>query len=153
MTSITKNPKILRNAFQRVHDMILSYGFEKYTLLKQDIIRYNFFGDPIEHGNDAVFGLDKAMERLVDIFRSASQGLGTDKRILLLHGPVGSAKSTIARLLKKGLETYSRTDAGALYTFAWKNERHGEEGEMEEYIPCPMHEEPLLLIPGDARAT
>ena len=34
--------------------------------------------------------------------------------MLLLHGPVGSSKSTIARLLKKGLERYSGTDAGAL---------------------------------------
>src|ERR1051325_9537462 len=132
---VSKNPKVVRNAFQRVYDMILSYGFEKYTLFKADIVKYNFFADPIDSGADAVFGLDKALERLVDIFKSAAQGLGTDKRILLLHGPVGSAKSTIARLLKKGLEHYSRTDAGALYTFAWKNDRHGEEGEMDEFIP------------------
>ena len=44
---LIKNPKIVRNAFQRVYDMILSYGFEKYTLFKSDIIRYNFFADPI----------------------------------------------------------------------------------------------------------
>lgn len=101
---VSNNPKVVRNSFQRLYDMILSYGFEKYTLLKADIIRYHFFADPIDHGTDAVFGLDKALERLVDIFRSAAQGLGTEKRILLLHGPVGSAKSTIVRLLKKGLE-------------------------------------------------
>ncbi len=148
---VSRNPRVARNAFQRVYDMILSYGYEKYTLIKQDVIRYNFFTDPIDHGADGVFGLDTALMRLVDIFKSASQGLGTEKRILLLHGPVGSAKSTIARLLKKGLEAYSRTDDGALYTFAWKNERYGEEGESLEYIPCPMHEEPLLLIPPDAR--
>src|SRR3954454_8902580 len=137
---VTKNPKVARNSFQRVYDMILSYGFEKYTQVKQDLVKYHFFSDPIDNGGDAVFGLDKALERLVDIFKSAAQGLGTDKRILLLHGPVGSAKSTIARLLKKGLEHYSRTDAGALYTFAWKNEHHGEEGENDLYVPCPMHE-------------
>lgn len=148
---ISKNPRVARNAFQRVYDMILSYGFEKYTLNKQDVIRYNFFTDPIDHGADGVFGLDTALMRLVDIFKSAAQGLGTEKRILLLHGPVGSAKSTIARLLKKGLEAYSRTDDGSLYSFAWKNERFGEEGEGQEYVACPMHEEPLLLIPTEAR--
>ncbi len=146
-----KNPKVLRNAFQRVYDMILTYGLDKYTVFKQDVVRYHFFGDPVESGADAVFGLDSALQRLVDMFKSAAQGLGTEKRILLLHGPVGSAKSTIVRLLKKGLEQYSKTDNGALYTFAWKNERYGEEGESVEYIPCPMHEEPLLLIPVDAR--
>ena len=143
---VAKNPLVARNAFQRVYDMVLSFGSEKYTHLKQEVVRYNFFTDPVEGGSDAVFGLDTALMRLVDIFKSAAQGLGTEKRILLLHGPVGSAKSTIARLLKKGLEAYSRTDAGALYSFAWKNERFGEEGEGLEYTPCPMHEEPLLLM-------
>jgi serine protein kinase len=61
--------------------------------------------------------------QLVDFFRSAAEGYGTDKRILLLHGPVGSSKSTIARLLKKGLEQYSGTDEGALYTFSWLEAR------------------------------
>src|SRR3954467_12465527 len=55
---VSKNPRVVRNAFQRVYDMILSYGFEKYTLLKQDIVKYHFFSDPIDHGADAVFGLD-----------------------------------------------------------------------------------------------
>jgi len=148
---VTKNPRVVRNAYQRVYDMILAFGFEKYTLFKQDVIRYKFFTDPFDHGADGVFGLDQPLMRLVDIFKSGAQGLGTEKRILLLHGPVGSAKSTIARLLKKGLEHYSRTEDGALYSFAWKNERYGEEGEGLEWTPCPMHEEPLLLIPGDAR--
>ena len=47
---------------------------------------------------------------------------GSERRVLLLHGPVGSSKSTIARLLKQGLERYSRTEEGALYTFGWKEE-------------------------------
>ena len=51
----------------------------------------------------------------------AAKGYGTEKRVLLLHGPVGSSKSTIARLLKKGIERYSRTQEGALYTYKWVN--------------------------------
>jgi serine protein kinase len=47
--------------------------------------------------------------RLVNVFKSAAYGYGTEKRVLLLHGPVGSSKSTIVRLLKRGLEQYSRT--------------------------------------------
>src|SRR5690348_8205941 len=45
---VAKNPRVVRNAFQRVYDMILSYGFEKYNLLKQDIVKYHFFSDPID---------------------------------------------------------------------------------------------------------
>src|SRR5690606_6442123 len=77
---------------------------------------------------------------------------GTERRILLLHGPVGSSKSTIARLIKKGLEHYSRQEAGKLYTYAWRLPRLRAGGDGgEEYQNCPMHEEPLLLIPTDAR--
>src|SRR5512135_1530089 len=90
--------------------------------------------------------------QLVDFFKSAAQGYGTERRILLLHGPVGSSKSTIARLLKKGLEQYSKADPGKLYTYSWRLQRHRPSGDgTEEYQPCPMHEEPLLLIPLDAR--
>jgi serine protein kinase len=61
---------------------------------------------------------------------------------------VGSSKSTITRLLKKGLENYSRTDVGALYTYGWREE--GLDG-VATYVDCPMHEEPLHLIPAEFR--
>src|SRR5687767_4802758 len=150
---VTENPSVARNAFQRVYDMILSYGSEQYTHFKQELMRYTFFADPIDHGGDAIFGLEKPLMQLVDFFKSAAQGYGTERRILLLHGPVGSSKSTIARLLKKGLEHYSKTDAGKCYTYSWRLPRHvsGTSDSGEQYLACPMHEEPLLLIPPEAR--
>ena len=54
------------------------------------------------NGRDAVYGIDQSLTHLVDIFKSASRNYGTERRVILLHGPVGSAKSTIVRLLKKG---------------------------------------------------
>src|SRR5678816_3521538 len=129
------NPAVARNAFQRVYDMVLSYGSETGTQFKQEFIRYKFFGDPLEHGADAIFGLERPLMQLVDFFKSAAQGYGTEKRILLLHGPVGSSKSTIARLLKKGLESYSRIDEGKLYTYSWRlpRQRAGNDGG-EEFL-------------------
>ncbi|HVU64957.1 MAG TPA: hypothetical protein VHC70_13335 [Phycisphaerales bacterium] len=149
---VTRNPAVLRNAYQRAYDAILSYGFEKYKLFKRDCVRYHFFSDPFDNGADGIYGLDLALMQLVDVFRSAAEGYGTDKRILLLHGPVGSSKSTIARLLKKGLEAYSRTDDGALYSFSWMLDEHCGPGAMDHEFPCPMHEEPLMLVPREARA-
>src|SRR3954466_2458316 len=133
--------------------MIMSYGTESFTQFKQELTRYRFFGDPVDNGADAIFGLEKPLMQLVDFFKSAAQGYGTEKRILLLHGPVGSSKSTIARLLKKGLEAYSKTEPGRLYSYAWRLPRSiaGNDGG-EQYLPCPMHEEPLLLIPREARS-
>ena len=149
---VAETPAVARNAFQRVYDMILSYGVESFTQFKHEITRYKFFGDPIDHGADAIFGLERPLMQLVDFFKSASQGYGTEKRILLLHGPVGSSKSTIARLLKKGLENYSKTDPGKSFTYMWRVHHRGAAGdEGEQYIECPMHEEPLLLIPREAR--
>ena len=70
--------------------------------------------------------------QLVNAFKSAAKGYGTERRVLLLHGPVGSSKSTIARLLKRGLEEYARTDAGMLFSYYWK----GEEGSPTKSVPC-----------------
>lgn len=144
-------PAIVRNAYQRLYDAVLSHGCEKYRLFKKDAVRYHFFSDPFDHGADAIYGLDFALMQLVDFLRSAAEGYGTDRRILLLHGPVGSSKSTIARLLKKGVEHYSRTDDGAIYSFSWALDEHCGPGEKTHVFPCPMHEEPLLLVPREAR--
>ena len=146
---VQEKPALARNAFQRLYDMISHFGTERYTYLREDYTRYNFFSDPIDSGTDAIFGLDSALMNLVDFFKSAAHGYGTERRILLLHGPVGSSKSTIARLLKKGLEYYSKLDKGALYTFSWKV---ADADGVEHLQPCPMHEDPLKLIPVSVRA-
>jgi serine protein kinase len=150
---VKEDPSICRNAFQRVYDMILDYGTENYTEFKKNITHYKFFEDPIDNGKDGVFGLDVQLMKLVHFFKSAALGYGTEKRVLLLHGPVGSAKSTIARLLKKGLERYSRTDKGKLYTFKWvdpdKKVQHILGNVLE--FPDPMHDEPLKLFPEEIR--
>src|SRR5690606_28775957 len=40
-------------------------------------------------------------------------------RLILLHGPNGSAKSTIVACIMRALEHYSTLDEGALYRFHW----------------------------------
>ncbi len=144
-----QKPDVVRTAYQRLYDMILSYGVEKYEDFKKDVRHFNFFDDPMGDGKDAIFGLDVALMKFVDLLQAAAQRLGIEKRIILLHGPVGSSKSTIVRLLKRGLEEYSKTEAGALYTYEWLIPN--ESGELEAH-PCPMHEEPLHLIPEDMRS-
>lgn len=149
---VSSNPQLARNAFQRVYDMISSFGTSQYTEYKKEITRYHFFDDPFDKGKDAVFGIDVHLMKLVNFFKSAAMGYGTEKRVLLLHGPVGSAKSSIARLLKKGLEHYSKTDEGALYTFEWTDETESDILGGQKHFPSPMHDEPLKLIPIEVRA-
>ncbi|MCX7978213.1 MAG: serine protein kinase, partial [Bdellovibrionaceae bacterium] len=155
MDIVKQNPRVTRNAFQRMYDMIVEAGTEEYVDFKKPIIRYKFFDDIANNGKEAVFGLDVPIMKFVNVLKAAALGYGPEKRVILLHGPVGSAKSTICRLLKKGLEAYSRTDQGALYTFEWideKGELDGLLGKDVKVFPTPMHEEPLLLIPEDLRA-
>ncbi|RMF20516.1 MAG: serine protein kinase [Deltaproteobacteria bacterium] len=162
---VRRQPRLARNAFQRLYDMIVSFGTEEYTEYKKKITHYKFFDDPFDDGADAVFGLDVPLMRLVQTLKAAAMGYGPERRVILLHGPVGSAKSTIVRLLKKGLEHYSRTPEGALYTFAWTVDgaaapaagaglagADGSAAAQEHAMPCPMHEEPLHLIPHNFRA-
>ena len=149
---VTENPYIARNSFQRVHDMIMSFGTSTYTEYKKEITRYHFFDDPLNNGKDAIFGTDVHLMKFVNFFKSAAQGYGTEKRVLLLHGPVGSAKSSISRLLKKGLEHYSKTDEGAMYTYEWIDDEPTEILGGDTHFPSPMHEDPLKLIPMEVRS-
>src|SRR3954467_5658888 len=149
---VRENPRVTRTAFQRIYDMILSHGKTEYIDNKKRLIRYHFFHDEPNGGRDAVYGLDVPLMKLVNVFKSAAQGYGTERRVILLHGPVGSPKSTIVRLLKKGLEEYSRSPEGALYTFGWMLEKKREDGTTHtERFASPMNEDPLLLIPEDWR--
>src|SRR5437764_11965424 len=141
---VREHPEITRTAYQRLYDMILSHGTEEVYEHKQKITRYKFFSEFAAQQSDGIYGLDRPLMDLVNCFKSAANGYGTERRCLLLHGPVGSSKSTIARLLKQGLEQYSRTDEGMVFSFSWK-------GDNALWHKCPMHEDPLHLVPHDLR--
>jgi serine protein kinase len=138
---LEETPAAARNAWQRMIDMVESHGSEEGENGQR---RWKIFDDPFTDGRDAVYGLDGPLTRLVQTLRAGSWGLGPERRVLLLHGPVGSSKSTIVRLLKQGLELYSAKEEGALYTFLWRIDG--------KTIPSPMHQDPLLLIPQASRA-
>ncbi|MGG2112982.1 PrkA family serine protein kinase [Lysinibacillus pakistanensis] len=125
LSIIKERPEVAQTAHSRVYNMIKSAGVEERDGQKM----YKFFGQEI-------FGLETAIERLVEeYFHPAARRLDVRKRILLLMGPVSGGKSTIVTLLKRGLEHFSRTDEGAVYAIKG----------------CPMHEDPLHLIPHHLR--
>jgi len=124
---VKETPGVAKTAHARIYDMIESVGIEKDN---DGRCHYSFFADEI-------FGLDESLERLVEeYFHAAAKRLEVRKRILLLMGPVSGGKSTLVTMLKRGLERYSRTAAGALYAIKG----------------CPMHEDPLHLIPIQLRS-
>jgi serine protein kinase len=148
-----KNPLVCLSAFQRIYDMVLSAGREQFKRFNRTYTRYKFFS---EHPEFPIFGLESAVDSFVKNLKGAAGYFGTEKRILLMHGPVGSSKSTAVRALKRGLEDYTQTDRGALYTFTWINlpttsDQDGPALEMKSESPCPMHDDPIKLIPRELR--
>ena len=141
---VRENPLIASSAFRRLYEMIVSEGEERYTHFKREVIHYNFFDDD----EFPIFGLDEPLMVFVDVLKAAALRYGPERRVLLLHGPVGSAKSTLCSLLKRGLEAYTKTDPGAVYSYSWINVE--EDLEMEK-VPCPINEEPLKLFPNETR--
>src|SRR5947207_13257465 len=119
---VCQHPEVTRTAYQRLYDMILSHGTETVYEHKEKVTRFKFFTEFAAKHGDAIYGLDRPLMHLVNAFKSAANGYGAQRRVLLLHGPVGSSKSTIARLHKKGLEQYSRSDDVMLFSFSWKGD-------------------------------
>jgi len=114
---VTENPRIVRTAHRYLFDAITT--------------RPDFFST----GDNALFGSEKATDRLKEVLEAGARGLEPARRILLLMGPVGGGKSTLVTAMKRGMEEYSLTDEGALYAIKG----------------CPMREEPLHLLPKDIR--
>jgi serine protein kinase len=126
---VTQNPRLAELSHARINDMIHAAGVEKLNEATRDeIARYKFFAGEL-------FGIEEPIARIVEYFKSAAQRLEVRKRILLLMGPVGGGKSTIVTMLKRGLEEWTRNEEGAVYAIK----------------DCPMHEEPLHLIPAELR--
>ena len=125
LNMVVANPVLARRSHARIYDMIQWAGS---TMGPDGVPQYHLFSGEL-------YGLDRALDRLVQFFQAAARGMEVRKRILLLMGPPASGKSSVVGLLKVGLERYSRTDEGA--TYAVKG--------------CPMQEEPLHLIPEERR--
>lgn len=122
---LRERPYVAQSAHSRVYNMIKDAGIDEVDGRK----KYNFF-------SKQMFGLEESLERLVEeYFHPSAKRLDVRKRILLLMGPVSGGKSTLVAMLKRGLEQYTRTDQGAVYAIKG----------------CPMHEDPLHMIPHHLR--
>jgi serine protein kinase len=115
---------IVRSSHQYIWDMIRTEGLAD----DKGQLHCRLF-------EDELYGIEETLDRLVDYFKAASAGSEVGRRLLLLLGPPSGGKSTLVILLKRGLEEYSHTEAGALYAVQG----------------CPVHESPLHLVPHTMR--
>lgn len=153
LTRVTENPKLIRTSAQRVYDMIMSYGHQPLEIDGETLYRYKFFTSPI-NPKHAISGIEKPIHDLMKVIRGAANASGPNERIILLVGPVGSAKTTLVKIIKQGLEEYTRQDEGALLSIQWDlKDENGNPlfSDLPLLKECGVHDEPLKLIPVNTR--
>jgi serine protein kinase len=119
--------RFTRSSHQYIYDMLCWYRDAQQRGEELTSEKQLFSGE--------LFGIDPALDRVIDYFKAAAAGSDVGRRLLLLLGPPSGGKSTLVILLKRGLEEYSRTQDGALYALQGS----------------PLHESPLNLIPASMR--
>ena len=152
---VIENPDLIRTSDQRIYDMIMSKGRKPITIDGETVYKYEFFTNP-SNSEDAISGIEVPLHRLMETVGGAARGTGPNKRIILLAGPVGNAKTTIVRTISSGLEAYSRTPEGTLYSIQW--DLRDEAGNvlpmfkhLEAVKDCEIFDDPFKLIPEEPR--
>lgn len=132
---VKQEPVVAELSHKRMYDLIMKDGFETLKPEKNQRIRKIYGNEVIKKYNffkDDFFGIDKVIMKIVNYFYSAAMKGEEARQVLYLVGPVGAGKSSLVEALKKALET-----SKAIY-----------------YLKgCPMHEEPLHLIPKHLRSS
>ena len=148
------HPRIARNAHQRVADMFDYYGTEYDE--DAGVVEYRLASeDPLNDGENTFYGraVHESIHEFVNKVKSGARGLGPEKRIKLLLGPVGSGKSEFDRQVRTYYEDYTATDEGRMYTFRWTNlcDVIRDQDPADDAVRSPMNQDPLVLLPQEQR--
>ena len=130
---LKQDPHIAKLAHERMYNIIMDKGVEVLKGEENPRIKRIYGNDTIrKYGffKEDFFGIDKVIMKLVNYFHSAAMKGEESRQVLYLVGPVGAGKSSLVESLKKALE-----DAPPIYSLKG----------------CPMHEEPLHLVPRHLR--
>ena len=172
----SKPHRYLRSSAQYLVDLFKFYGTKQIELPTGKLTRYCLFDMPFAKGANKVIGQEKIQEQIFHCLKNFARQ-GQTNKLILLHGPNGSAKSSIVRCIMDAMEDYSKESDGALYTFNWifpnkvpgkeqigfsENEdgtsskasfAHLDAEEIDARIPSEMHDHPLFLLPANERLT
>ena len=115
----TKPKKLLRSSAQYMKDMIDAFGTSDVKIgYEGKYRRFHVFERARGKNRPAIVGQHEAHEHIYKILEQFVRQGRVDK-LILLHGPNGSSKSSTAEALAQALEEYSRSDDGAIYRFNW----------------------------------
>ncbi len=154
LEELYEEPRIARGAHQRVADMFDFYG----TSYDEDhgVVEYQLASeDPLNDGEDTFYGriIHEAIHEFVNKVKSGARGLGPERRILLLLGPVGSGKSAFDSQVREYFEDYTSRDEGRMYTFRWTNlcDVIDDQDPADDTVRSPMNQDPIVLLPRKQR--
>ena len=130
---VKDDPTVAMLAHQRMYELLTAPGVESIKTEENPRLRRIHGSDTLKKykffKND-FYGIDKSIMNLMRYFHSAAMKGEEARQVLYLVGPVGAGKSSLMEALKKALEM-----SPPVYTIK----------------DCPMHEEPLHLIPKHLR--
>ena len=154
LETLYDEPKVARNAHQRVADMFDFYGtsYDEET----GVVEYELASvDPLGDGENTFYGrvIHEAIHEFINKVKSGARGLGPEKRIKLLLGPVGSGKSDFDRQLRRYYEDYSTRQEGRMYTFRWTGlcDVLRDQDPADDVVRSPMNQDPVVLLPEAQR--
>jgi serine protein kinase len=155
LDAVHDEPRVARNAHQRVADMFDFYGTEYDE--DDGVVEYHLASeDPLFGGENTFYGreIHEAIHEFVNKVKSGARGLGPERRIKLLLGPVGSGKSDFDRQVRRYFEDYTAREEGRLYTFRWTNlcDVIADQDPGDDVVRSPMNQDPLVLLPLDQRS-
>ncbi|MFO0748601.1 MAG: serine protein kinase PrkA [Myxococcota bacterium] len=164
----------LRTAPQYLRDCMAHYGTREIVRPGGKFVRYNLFDCPWSGGKDRVVGQEEAQQAIFRLLQNFVRERRVT-RLILLHGPNGSAKSSLIECLGQALEHYSSLDEGAIYRFNWvfpstrvskkrlgfqghgptsepmreaiASFAHLEDEDVDARVPADLRDHPLLLLP------
>jgi serine protein kinase len=154
LDEVYDDPKIARNAHQRVADMFDHYGTEYDE--EAGVVEYHLASeDPLHDGENRFFGrvIHESMHEFVNKVKSGARRLGPERRIKLLLGPVGSGKSAFDQQVRRYFEDYTMQEEGRMYTFRWTDlcSVIDDQDPADDTVRSPMNQDPLVLLPLEQR--
>ncbi|MHC3438055.1 PrkA family serine protein kinase [Natrialbaceae archaeon A-gly3] len=154
LEELYEDPKIARNAHQRVADMFDYYGTSYDET--EGVVEYRLASeDPLGDGENTFYGkvIHQSIHEFVNKVKSGARRLGPERRIKLLLGPVGSGKSHFDRQVRRYFEDYTMREDGRMYTFRWTNlcEVIKDQDPADDTVRSPMNQDPLVLLPLEQR--
>ncbi len=162
-----------RSSAQYLKDVFDHFGAVEIPSARGPLARWKLFDCAFDSGRDRLVGQEEVQARIYRIVCNFVRE-GRVNKLILLHGPNGSAKSTLVSCMVRALEHYSTLDEGALYRFNWifPSQKLGKSGigfgggsdgsDSETYaylddklidakITDELRDHPLLLIPPPLR--